>query len=93
MTAEQPLPAPLHAVSLQPRVDVVLVSAPDPVHEVAHVRRPVALDERGRIAAVLAGRPGAGYLVRPDGHVACRWQKFAAPRFAAALARLMGRAS
>ena len=70
-------------------VDVVLVSARDQVD----ARHPVAMDERGRVAALLAATPGAGYLVRPDGHVACRWQDFAAPRFAAALARLMGRGS
>jgi 3-(3-hydroxy-phenyl)propionate hydroxylase len=70
-------------------VDVVLVSARDQ----ADARHPVAVDVRGRAAATLAAAPGAGYLVRPDGHVACRWQSFVAARFTAALARLQGRAA
>ncbi len=77
------------AVLREAPVDVVLVSARDQ----AHARHSVAVDTHGRAAAVLAAAPGAGYLVRPDGHVACRWRSFAAPRFHAALARVQGRGS
>jgi 3-(3-hydroxy-phenyl)propionate hydroxylase len=71
-----------------------LAAAPVDVVAIGAVDSPsvAAVDGAGRVAAVLAAAPGAGYLVRPDGHVACRWHDFAAPRFAAALARLQGRA-
>jgi 3-(3-hydroxy-phenyl)propionate hydroxylase len=52
--------------------------------QVVLVAEPTALAALG-----LAG-PGAGYLMRPDGHVAWRWQQFDPASFAAALARLMG---
>ncbi|MDI3308375.1 MAG: FAD-dependent monooxygenase [Acetobacteraceae bacterium] len=52
----------------------------------------MAEDGRGRAAALLGlDAPGAGYLVRPDGHVAWRWRRFEAGRFDAALARMLGR--
>jgi 3-(3-hydroxy-phenyl)propionate hydroxylase len=51
-----------------------------------------ALDSQGRIAAVLGwDRPGAGYLVRPDGHIAARWRQFDAAAIDLAIERLWGR--
>jgi 3-(3-hydroxy-phenyl)propionate hydroxylase len=52
-------------------------------------RQPVLLDAAAAARLGLAA-PGAGYLVRPDGHVAWRWQRFDATALEAALARLMG---
>jgi 3-(3-hydroxy-phenyl)propionate hydroxylase len=69
-------------------VDVVAVA----VNGATPAPSAAAVDSTGRVATVLAMAPGAGYLVRPDGHVACRWHDFTQPRFAAALARLQGRA-
>ena len=53
--------------------------------------RVVPVAEPAVLAALGLAAPGAGYLVRPDGHVAWRWQRFDPAGFATALARLMGR--
>jgi 3-(3-hydroxy-phenyl)propionate hydroxylase len=73
-------------------VDVVAVAAHGAAPAPAAAPSPAAVDSTGRVASVLAMAPGSGYLVRPDGHVACRWHDFTQPRFATALARLQGRA-
>lgn len=52
-------------------------------------------DPEGRIAARYAAPPGAAYLVRPDLHIAGRWQRAEPQRIAACLAGLLrhGRAA
>ena len=52
----------------------------------------MAVDYRRRASPLLGlDIAGAGYLVRPDGHIAARWRQFEAPRFDAALARSLAR--
>jgi 3-(3-hydroxy-phenyl)propionate hydroxylase len=52
----------------------------------------VVLDHRHCAATVLGLRqPGAGYLIRPDLHVAARWQRFDPAAFDETLQRLLGR--
>ena len=68
-------------------LDVVLIA--DGGYQ--HPRFTVVSDTNGRAAARLAGAPGAAYLVRPDGHVAARWRRFAVGDLAPALARVYGR--
>ncbi|WP_052214886.1 FAD-dependent monooxygenase [Belnapia sp. F-4-1] len=53
--------------------------------------RLVAIEEPAVLARLGLARPGAGYLVRPDGHVAWRWQDWDAAGLAAALRRMLGR--
>ncbi len=54
----------------------------------------VALDDRARGAPLLGlDVPGAGYLVRPDGHVAARWRATDPARLEAAIGRMMGEAA
>ena len=47
-------------------------------------------DVRGLAARRYDGRPGTGYLIRPDQHVAARWRRFDAGAVRAALARALG---
>jgi 3-(3-hydroxy-phenyl)propionate hydroxylase len=44
-------------------------------------------DNAGHIAARFAAYPGTAYLIRPDGHVAARWQQPTADKLAASLHR------
>lgn len=91
---------PVHVQALVGPAPTVLLASGDAVAE-AHLAGPHlvrigpdgdAVDAAGRAAALLGlDRPGAGYLVRPDGHVAWRWRNFDAAGFDAALARLWGR--
>jgi 3-(3-hydroxy-phenyl)propionate hydroxylase len=66
------------------------VLAADDMQVPAGVRL-VRIDDPAVRAALGMARPGAGYLVRPDGHVAWRWQDWDAAGLAAALRRMMGR--
>ena len=45
------------------------------------------IDHKGLIARRYGARPGSCYLIRPDQHVAARWQAFNADNIRAALAR------
>lgn len=68
-------------------VDVVTVLAEDePGRRGAYV-----VDRRGRARAVLGAEgPSPGWLVRPDGHIAARWQRFEARRVNRAIERSLG---
>ena len=93
-----------HAQMLVGPAPTVLLAAGDPAAE-SHLlaARPglrlvrigpggEAEDRWGRAAALLGlDRPGAGYLLRPDGHVAWRWRRFDPAGLGAALARLLAR--
>ena len=45
------------------------------------------IDHKGLITRRYGARPGSCYLIRPDQHVAARWQAFNADNIRAALAR------
>ena len=68
-------------------VDIVpIVATPDSSVTGRHI-----VDTAGRARAVLgADGPSPGILVRPDGHIAARWQRFDGARFEAALDRSLG---
>ena len=52
----------------------------------------VTPDDTRAVSLLGLDTPGAGYLVRPDGHVAFRWRRFDPPAFSAAHDRMWGRA-
>jgi 3-(3-hydroxy-phenyl)propionate hydroxylase len=74
----------LAAASERWKLEIVLVAA----NGAAHPRFTSVEDSAGRAAALLSGAEGVGYLVRPDGHVAARWQQFDPTRLETALARI-----
>jgi len=55
-----------------------------------HAPLRVTPDDTRAVALLGLDAPGAGYLVRPDGHVAWRWRRFDATGFATALRRMQG---
>jgi 3-(3-hydroxy-phenyl)propionate hydroxylase len=58
---------------------------------VAAIEGTYIIDSTGRAHAVLGAEgPSPGYLVRPDGHIAARWQTFDGAHFEAALDRSLG---
>jgi 3-(3-hydroxy-phenyl)propionate hydroxylase len=84
---------PLGATHIQalvgPRPTLLLAPGDVAVEACCADRQVVVLDAAAAARLGLTA-PGAGYLVRPDGHVAWRWQRFDAAALAAAFARLMG---
>ncbi|HMO47355.1 MAG TPA: FAD-dependent monooxygenase [Rubrivivax sp.] len=63
-----------------------------PVLEHADAQWPLALiDARARLARAYGAAPGSAYLLRPDGHVAARWQRCSEAGLRAALRRAQGR--
>jgi 3-(3-hydroxy-phenyl)propionate hydroxylase len=60
--------------------------------EIPRLALSVTDDPSGALAArYLGDAPSAVYLIRPDQHVAARWDSFDAPHVAAALARALGK--
>lgn len=53
----------------------------------------LALERDSEAARRLDAPAGAGYLIRPDGHVAARWKQMTPAKVAAAMARALGRAA
>lgn len=63
-----------------------------PVLPVADASRPEAIvDADGAVAEAFGARVGAAYLLRPDGHVAARWQSWTGAQVRAALDRACGK--
>ncbi|CAN1576787.1 UbiH 2-polyprenyl-6-methoxyphenol hydroxylase and related FAD-dependent oxidoreductases [Paracoccaceae bacterium] len=76
------------------RFTLLTIDAPAPDHLVAHgLTLPrLALQTTPELAArYLGAAKGAVYLIRPDQHVAARWDHFNEPAVAAALARAIGK--
>ncbi|NUU42578.1 FAD-dependent monooxygenase [Tardiphaga robiniae] len=75
-------------VASRDRLNVVILEQNDR----ADARPTVVVDHRHRARDLLGlDRPGAGYLIRPDGHVAARWRRFDPTRFDAIFALSLAR--
>jgi 3-(3-hydroxy-phenyl)propionate hydroxylase len=78
----------LRKVASRDRLNVVVLERNDR----KDAKETVAVDYRNRAPDLLGlDSAGAGYLIRPDGHVAARWRRFDPSRFDAVLARSLAR--
>ncbi len=87
-----------HLLDLLGPLPTALVASGDAAAEaaLAAARPGLAVLRLATTEPLVAGRlgldvPGAGYLVRPDGHVAWRWRSLDPAALGRALARLLGR--
>ena len=73
--------------------DAVIMQRVDGLPGAREGTKPELLDDpHGLLASRYDARPGATYLVRPDGHIAARWRKSRPDDIANAVARAKGRA-